>query len=566
MRWIFTQGVAGDKIRTLAERLDVPESIATLLIRRGLTSVEWATKFLNPRLADLGDPFEIQNMDRAVDRILTALDGQKRIVLYGDYDVDGVTAVTILTRILREYGAIVFGFVPVREEEGYGLSEAGLRRCFQAGKPDMLIAVDCGTANAPQIERLRRQGIEVIVLDHHEAKAEVPVCEAFINPKVHGGLYYLCSAGLAFKLGHALLKRRRLETVDLKQYLDLVALGTLSDLVALEAENRIFVRRGLIQMGETRWVGLRALMDVSGVQAPLVAADVGFKLGPRVNAAGRMGSAESALRLLLTDDQSIARTLAQELDEQNRERRMVEEGVFAKAETQWLQESEMRPRVSIVVGSKSWHPGVVGIVASRLMRKYHRPTFVIGFGADGECRGSGRSIPGLPLVNTLEACQAHLLQFGGHEMAAGICLSIDAFRDFSEAFEAEARRHLTLALLEPTLSIDAEITLDEVHSQFLEFFEMLAPFGMGNPTPVFVCRGVQPEAPPRWMKDKHLQLTLRQGGHRFRAIWFHAPTEPLPPAPWDMAFEVSRNEYRGVVSPQILVRALRRVPADPEGV
>ncbi len=557
MRWIFPDSSNKERTDSLAGALQIPVAIAELLKRRGFETPEEARLYLEPKLGALSDPFLLPDMDKAVDRIFAAIDRQERIVLYGDYDVDGVSSLALLSKALREFGADVECFLPVRTGEGYGLSAEGVIRCRQTLNPELLIAVDCGTSSVKEIAALKKDGVAVVVLDHHECPEELPDCEALVNPKRGDSFHYLCSVGIVFKLAHALLKRRRIEGFDLRDYLDFVALGTLADLVPLHAENRILVRKGLEQLGVSKWVGVKALMDVAGVRAPLSAADVGFKLGPRMNAAGRLGTAQDALELLITDDAEYAEKLADGLNQQNTDRRSVEEGVFQEAESQILEMFVAERDASIIVGADGWHPGVVGIVASRIMRRYHRPTFVVGFDENGVGKGSGRSIRGLALVGALQRCSEWLLKFGGHEMAAGVSVTRENFESFRKTFAQYARGILDAEKLEPSLEIDAELWLEQINTRMLAQYEALAPFGMGNPQPLFVIRGVTPSAPPRMLKEKHLQFSLRQGRSSARAIWFNAPTEPLPPSPWDIAFELSRNEYQGTVSAQILVRAIR---------
>ncbi|MEK0446596.1 MAG: Single-stranded-DNA-specific exonuclease RecJ [Verrucomicrobiota bacterium] len=557
MRWIFPDSPDAKCTKALADALRIPYAIAELLRRRGFQTPEEARPYLQPKLASLADPFLLPDMERAVERILHAIDVQERIVVYGDYDVDGVSSLALLSKVLQAFGAHVRCFLPTRQGEGYGLSRDGLERCRQTLHPQLLIAVDCGTSSVQEIADLGKEGVEVVVLDHHECPAELPNCVALVNPKRGEHFRYLCSVGIVFKLAHALLKRRKIEGVDLREYLDFVALGTLADLVPLHSENRVLVRKGLHQLGQTRWVGIRALMDVAGVKPPLEAGDVGFKLGPRMNAAGRLGTAQDAFELLVTEDEEKARTIAEALDLQNRDRRAVEDQVFQEAEKQIGDLYRADRDAAIVVGGEGWHPGVVGIVASRIMRRYHRPTFVVGFDESGSGKGSGRSIRGLSLVEALEGCRESLHRFGGHEMAAGITVPRDRFEAFREAFGEIARQKLDAEKLQPRLEIDAECWLEEINAQMLEQYEALAPFGMGNPQPLFALRGVTPAAQPRLLKEKHMQLSIRQGRASARAIWFNAPTEPLPPAPWDIAFELARNEYQGTVSAQVLVRAIR---------
>ena len=554
--------------QTLQRELDVPPFVASLLARRGLRTPEAARDFLHPKLNLLCDPFTLPNMSVAIDRLLRALTTGERIVLYGDYDVDGVTSLTILSDLLRAYGADVQCFLPMRVEEGYGLSAEGVARCAQTLQPQLLIAVDCGTASVAEIYALQTAGVDVIVFDHHEPQAELPGCVALVNPKLGKTHHYLCSAGLVFKVCHALLKRRPLPGYDLRESLDLVALGTVADLVPLVEENRIFVRRGTQELARSRRPGVRALMEVAAVKAPVRPVHIGFRLGPRLNAAGRLGTAQAALELLTTTDEGRARELAASLDAQNRERQAVEHSTLVEAQTQLAalcEEDGRLPHAAIVVGARGWHPGVLGIVASRLMRHHHRPTLVIGFDEKGVGKGSGRSIEGLSLVGALGDCAALLDKFGGHEMAAGLTLQEAAFPEFQRNFCAVARALLNDEQLQPRLRLDAELRLDELDAEFLGCHETLQPFGMGNPQPVFLARRVVPTAEPRVLKEKHLSFSLRQLGpgprDRYapsqRAIFFNGATPDLPPPPWDMAFQVESNEYRGETELQVQVQALR---------
>ena len=554
--------------RKLRDELNVPSFVASLLARRGLHTAAAARDFLHPKLNLLSDPFSLPNMSAAIDRILRAVTARKRIVLYGDYDVDGVTSLTILSDALRAYGANVNCFLPMRIEEGYGLSAEGVARCVETLQPQLLIAVDCGTASVREINALQASGVDVIVFDHHEPQAELPACVALVNPKLGDTYHYLCSAGLVFKVCHALLKRRPIPDFDLKNSLDLVALGTVADLVPLVEENRIFVRRGTQELARSHRPGVRALMEVAAVKAPVRPVHIGFRLGPRLNAAGRLGTAQAALELLTTSDEVRARELAVSLDAQNRERQIVEQQTLAEAQAQLathFAEDGTLPHAAIVVGARGWHPGVLGIVASRLMRHHHRPTLVIGFDEKGVGKGSGRSIEGLSLVGALGECATLLDKFGGHEMAAGLTLQEAAFPDFQRNFFAVARALLNEEQLQPRLRLDAELTLAELDADFLGCHESLQPFGMGNPQPLFLARRVVPAAEPRVLKEKHLSFSLRQLGSgsrdRYapttRAIFFNGATPGLPPPPWDIAFQVESNEYRGETELQVQVQALR---------
>lgn len=570
VRWLLPvpDPAAAERAAALSRALQIPVCLGQVLTQRGYSEPAAVQAFLNPKLSLLGDPFDLPDMEAAVARILLAVDRGERIVLYGDYDVDGVTSLAILAELLSAYGAKPACFLPMRVEEGYGLSADGIARCVKTLRPEFLIALDCGTASAGEIASLVADGVEVAVVDHHEPQHELPRCAAVVNPKRGKGHHYLCTAGLVFKVCHALLKRRPLPGFDLRRSLDLVALGTVADLVPLTGENRTLVRHGSREIERTRRPGLRALLDVAGVQGPISTGDIGFKLGPRLNAAGRLGVAQAALELLMTPDPERARVLAAELDAQNRERRNVEQATLLEAEAQIaaLWASGGAGGAAIVVGAAGWHPGVLGIVASRLMRTHHRPALVIGFDEAGVGKGSGRSIEGLSLVGALGQCAQWLDRFGGHEMAAGLTMRQTAFADFQRVFGEVARALLSDEQLQPFLRLDAELNLTDVDVDFLGCHEMLQPFGAGNPQPLFLARQVMPAAEPLIMKGKHLRLSLRQrtaraGTPPARAVFFNGAAQPLPPPPWDVAFKVEGDEYRGETRVQVQVQAVREAAA-----
>lgn len=498
-------------------------------------------------------------MHAAVERILAAVDRRERIVLFGDYDVDGVTSLALLHELLHAYGSEPRLFLPLRVEEGYGLSRESVERCCDEHAPQLLIAVDCGTSSIHEIRALKTRSVDVIVLDHHEPKAELPDCTAIVNPKIGGSaaLEYLCSAGVVFKLCHAMLKSRPLPGFDLRAHLDLVALATVADIVPLHHENRALVKRGAIELARSSRLGLRKLMEVAGVKPPIAAEHIGFRLGPRLNAAGRLATAERALRLLLTRDEAEAAQLAQELDAQNRERQAVEKQTFEAADEQISKSFSAERDAAIVVGARDWHPGVVGIVASRISKKYCRPAIVVGFDDHGLGKGSGRSIEGFSLVDALGRCAPYLVKFGGHAMAAGFAVREERFSDFAEAFRAVARELISNEQLQPCLRIDHEVTFPELNSTFLQWHEMLQPFGSGNPQPVFFARAVEPATTPQLIKDKHLALRLRQQNYHRRAIFFDGATTELPPPPWDVAFQISSEFYEGETRLQMQVQAVR---------
>ena len=535
------------------------ECIARLLFRKGFRSTAEVQTFLRPRLSSLSDPFLLPQMRAAVPRILAALDSQERIVLFGDYDVDGVTSLALLAEMLRGYGATPELFLPLRMEEGYGLSRESVERCLVQYRPQLLIAIDCGTASAGEIADLKNRGVDVIVLDHHEPKAQLPDCVAIVNPKADSAspFHYLCSVGIVFKLCHALLKTRPLPEFDLKSKLDLVALGTVADIVPLVEENRVLVQRGAIEIGRTSRVGLRKLMQVAGVRPPILPDDIGYRLGPRLNAAGRLSTAEKSLRLLLTNDEDQAAALAIELDQQNRARQEVEKEILAAAIVTIEKQFDAARDAAIVAGARGWHPGVLGIVAGRIARKYHRPTIVIGFDENGVGKGSGRSIAGLNLVDALTRCAATLEKFGGHEMAAGLALHEENLPKFAEAFCSTARELLSEEALQRSLRLDHELPFTNIDVEFLRWHELLQPFGNGNPQPLFFARAVEPVAPPRVSNEKHLIFRLRQGDRRRRAVYFDGAANEFPPPPWDVAFRIGVDEYGGETLVGMRIEGLR---------
>ncbi len=533
--------------------------IVELLKRRGFATAEEVNFFLHPRLSSLSDPFLLPNMAAAVTRILRAVDGRERIVLFGDYDVDGVTSLALLAEMIRSYGSAPELFLPLRMEEGYGMSPESVDRCWEQHRPQLLIAVDCGTSSINEIAELKRRGVDVIVLDHHEPKSALPDCVAVVNPKVETdcAFHYLCSVGIVFKLCHALLKMRPSPEFDLRANLDLVALGTVADIVPLQHENRIFVQRGLVEIAKSKRPGLRKLIEVAAVRFPLAAEDIAFRLGPRLNAAGRLATAEKALRLLVTQDETEAVELARLLDAQNRERQGVEKKIMSEAEEELARTFDPGRDAAIVVGARDWHPGVLGIVASRLARKYHRPAVVVGFDSSGLGKGSGRSIEGFSLVEALGRCEKWLEKFGGHEMAAGLTVREGNFPGFGDAFREIARELLSDERLQPRLYLDHELAFSELNGDLLRWHQALQPFGNGNLQPLFFARGVEPTVPPQILKERHLVLRLRQKGDFRRAIFFDGALSALPSTPWDMAFRLSADEYEGETRLQIQVEALR---------
>ncbi len=551
-RWIIA--AADPAAAALARDLRLPPPLAQTLINRGYRDAPAARQFLNPRLQQLADPFELPDMAVAVERVRIAIAGKERIVIYGDYDVDGITSSALLTRVLRAAGADVANFLPHRFDEGYGLSADGVARCMKEHRPQLLIAVDCGTTAVAEIAILKSQGVDVVVLDHHEPPEQLPECVALVNPKRGHAPTPLASVGVAFKLAHALLKRERALAVkiDLRDQLDLVALGTVADIVPLVGENRILVKAGLEWLAETDKPGLRALMNVAGVRGEVQPGHIGFRLGPRLNAAGRLANAMAALELLLTEDADRARELAALLTNHNTERQQIEEQIVAEALTQATQYQDDRV---LVLADDAWHAGVIGIVAQRVVQQFYRPTVIIGTEGKGSCR----SIAAFSIVAALRSCGPLLEKCGGHEMAAGLTIKPANIPKLRAALNEYAATVLKPDDLLPQVRVDAVVRLDDLDTEFFRHLKQFEPGGPENPTPCFAVEGVRLRGPPRVIGQKHLKFLVTDGDTTVEAVWWRMAAVELPAGALDVAFVPELNEYRGEQIVQLNVRDARAV-------
>lgn len=558
-KWIVEPDPDPVLVNELCSASGLSEIVVKLAIQRGFTEVDKFLTYLHPRLNDLSDPFKLHGIAAAVERILQAADDNESVVLFGDYDVDGVSSVALLTRLLQGYGLQPRSFLPTRLKEGYGLSTEGLEKSFEGSPPDLVIAADCGTNSCEEAHYLKKKGIDLIILDHHEPSPDgVAECDALVNPKMGDSYHYLCTGGVVFKVGHALLKTRPVPGMDLKDFLDFVALATIADIVPLVEENRIFARKGLMQLDQTIHPGLIALKEVAGVGTPAKSIDVSHKLGPRLNASGRLDTAQASLNLMLCDDQSSAQTHAESLDCQNKDRQELEFRTREEAE-QMIQALPPEHRnYGIVVGSRGWHPGVVGIVASRISKFYHRPTFIIAIDDDGIGKGSGRSVEGISLVDALNESRDIIVAGGGHEMAAGVTVKEDQLEAFRDRFATSVKNQATGDSLVPKLYVDAVVDLSQVTMDLLDSYELLHPFGASNPQPQFMARNVDLAADPKVIKDKHIKFQFYQNGVLRDAIYFNGAEVELPNPPWDIAFTIDRNEYRGISSLAMTIQAVRK--------
>ncbi len=551
-------------LEALVSELSLPAAIAAILVRRGYGQPDPAKAFLRPQLQQLHDPWSMADMGVAVERISRAIDSRERILIHGDYDVDGVCGSSLLTRALRELGASVDAFVPNRLQHGYDFGPAGLARAVELGA-GCVLTCDCGIMAHETVAAAREEGIDVVVTDHHTPSAELPPAVAVLNPHRSDSEYperVLCGAGVAFKLLHALYESCGRGVDDLYKYLDLVALPTVADLVPLTGENRVLTRFGLKVLQRTPNAGLRALLSVSGLKRdrPINAGQVAFVLGPRLNAVGRMGDAMRGVRLLLSDDDAEAAALAEVVDTENRLRQEEDRATLEQALEILERTFDADNDWAIVLATQGWHPGVIGIVASRVLEQYYRPTVLIALDGD-KGRGSGRSIPGFHLYEALKSCESHLEQFGGHKAAAGLVIRSENVPAFREGLNAVAHERLTTDDLSRRLRIDHELAMSDVTSELWRFLAHFGPYGQGNPKPVFLAREVGLASAPQIVGKDHLRLRLDVGdGATPDAIAFGQAAE----CEWltessrvDIAFQLGLREWQGVEHVQAQVIDVR---------
>jgi single-stranded-DNA-specific exonuclease len=549
-----------DLCARFAEEARVSPLLAQCLLNRGFSEAEPMSRFLEPRLKQLSDPFLLPNMEAAVQRLLAARAAGELLVIFGDYDVDGVTSTTLLLESLGQLGWKVAHYLPHRMDEGYGFSSEAVQNCLAQFPAQLLLTVDCGSTACEPIAALKGNGIDVVVLDHHQPSTPPPAAVALVNPHLGEDFRELCSVGLAFKLVHALVKRMRSQNIaeavafDLRASLDLVALGTIADLVPLRGENRIFVVAGLERLNATQRLGLLALKTVSKSPENLGCYEVGFQLAPRLNAAGRLENAEEALRLLMAPTAEEAKKIAESLDQRNRERQEIERGICDEVITSLRGRFDGEKDFVIVEGRVKWHIGVVGIVAARVMREFYRPTLILG--GDGEMwRGSGRSIEGFDLAAALRSCTEHLLRHGGHAMAAGVTLQLEKMDILRVSLNDLARKTLDANQLQPSLNLDAEVQLSDLTVERVEELGRLEPAGQGNAPVRLGVRGLSHHQPPQRMgrENQHVKFRVTDGTQVREAVWWNCGEASLPKVRFDLAFTPAINEYKGTRSVQLKV-------------
>lgn len=552
--------------KALAASLNISPLTCQLLINRGIADPEQAGRFLSSTLSDLRSPLDMKGMKNGVDRLLKALDNKERIAIYGDYDVDGITATSILYLFLRKTGADVTYYIPERLKEGYGLNADAVRKLSSMGV-NLLVTVDCGISNREEVDVATGLGMDVIITDHHEVPEELPVACAVINPKQPGCPFpfkHLAGVGVAFNLIIALRAALRdkgfwkeKEMPNLKEYLDLVALGTVADVVPLVDENRIFVKYGLAELTDSTKVGIMALKEVSSLKEGPVTTDmVGYRLAPRINAAGRVGKGEDGVRLLTSSNHDEAMEIARLLDEGNRERQGLEEQIIGEARAMIDAQPSIMKRRTIVLASEGWHPGVIGIVASRIAESYYKPTVLIAL-KDGMGKGSARSIHSFMLYDGIKECSHLLDAFGGHDYAAGLSLKAENVERFREEFEKVASEKLSDEDMIPEMEIDASLELNELTEGLVSELDNLAPYGEANREPVLCSTGLG-VTDCRVVGNNHLKLKVRQNGTTCDAIGFGMGNlEVSRGTSLDTAFIPQMNVWNGVKSVQLKLKDLK---------
>jgi single-stranded-DNA-specific exonuclease len=552
---------------TLAAALEIEPAVARLLCQRGLGDPEVATRFLHPSLDHLHDPMALADMRVAIDRLLGAIARRERIAVHGDYDVDGITSTVILRRCLELLGADVVHFIPERLRDGYGLQPAAIDRLHADGVA-LIVSVDCGIRGADAARRARELGVDLIITDHHEPDAELPAALAVINPKRADCGYpdkSLAGVGVALKVVQALCRATGREAW-LPGFIKVAAIGTLADVVPLVGENRVIAKLGLdlLTRGPHK-IGLRALLEISGLSGKTIDSyHIAFMVAPRVNAAGRMSTPDIATRLLLASDETMgdeARALALQLDGENVRRQEEEATVLAAAKRMVTGDPDIGARSVIVVGGEGWHRGVVGIVASKLVDAFHRPAIVLSI--DGDlAHGSCRSISRFDMLGALERCAPLLIRFGGHRQAAGLTLDTARIKALRAAVNDVADETLGPDDLMPRLRIDADLTFRGITGRVASGVASMAPFGAGNPRPVFAARRVEIVDGPRKLKDRHLKMALKQDGRIFRAVAWRAAEQhdylAEHKAALDVAFSLEQNQYNGETYTELTLADLRR--------
>lgn len=545
-------------VEKIENEYGISNLLAKILVNKNLIKKEDIDLFLKPTRHDFHNPYLMPDMALAVDRIIKAINNKEKILIYGDYDVDGITSITVVKNFLLERGANVTQYIPNRLNEGYGLNKDAIKK-ISDDAVNLIITVDCGISGIEEVDYANSLGLEVIVTDHHEVGEVLPNAIAVVDAKRKDSTYpfrELAGVGVGFKLIQAIAQRLELEEKEYLKYLDIVCIGTISDIVPLVDENRVIAKLGLKLVEVTKNVGLKALLEASGYKK-IDSFTVSFGLAPRINACGRMGKEKEALNLFLTQDENEAKKIALSLNEYNKERQDIEKRIYEDAVNK-IEKSEKNKQV-LVLGSENWHHGVIGIVASKITDLYFKPSILICFEED-EGKGSGRSIPGFDLYESLTNCSENLEKFGGHSMAVGVTLKKENFEKFKEEFEKYAQNSNICDII-PIIKIDEEITLEDINIKAVEELNMLEPFGEANKMPLFMYKNLKIHSIRTLSEGKHIKLTLKDNNFYIDSIGFnlgHLAEEYQIGDKVDVVGSLEINRFNGRESVQINLKDLRK--------
>ena len=554
-------------IKRLMEEFRAPEIIARVMANRGLKSLTNSKTFFSPRLENLHDPFLMNNMDKAANVLQQNIINKKKVFIFGDYDVDGTTGSSALYLFLRSINCDAQIYIPNRISEGYGLSEKGIDNAINWGA-NLIISCDCGINATKEVAYAKEKGLDIIVTDHHTPDQRLPLADAIINPNQVDCEYPfkgLCGGGVIFKLMQALSKLLDLNDEVVYDYLDLITLGTSSDVVPLSDENRIIVKEGLNKLSETQKPGLRALLEVSGLaENQLSVNGIIFRLAPIINAAGRLGDPNRVVKLFTTESYSEAQKLAHELDRDNRKRQKMQQSILEESIRKVNSEIDLSKEKSIVLWDKNWHEGIVGIVAAKIKEIYNRPSIIISL-KEGIGKGSARSVIGFDLFENLSKCKELLISFGGHPMAAGLSLNENKLLVFKEKFSKLAFEKLEHKDLINSLDIEGELDLNLINtsdSRFMNFLDKLGPFGPENESPIFITRNVYPLENPKLIgkKGEHIKFSIRKNNNTINAIGFNKGKDGEKMSNGqsiDIAYVVEKNEWKGKTSVQLNIKDIK---------
>ena len=549
-----------ESVDNLSNKYRINKLLATILNNRGIVTEEKIRLFLNPTRNDFHNPFLIKDMEKAVDRIIKAIENKERITIYGDYDVDGITSITVLKSFLQERGLEIAQYIPNRLTEGYGLNIEAVEKIKNRGC-DLMITVDCGISAIKEIDYANQLGIETIVTDHHEPGQELPKAMAVIDNKRKDSTYpfrELAGVGVVFKVIQAISIKLGLKEEEYLKYLDIVCIGTISDIVPLVDENRVIAKLGLLLIKQTRNIGLRAIINMSGYKV-IDSNSISFGIAPRINACGRMGKAEDALELFLSKNINEVCQLAQKLNEYNKERQETEKAIYENA-VEAIERENLQKNSAIIVGGHNWHHGVIGIVSSKITEMYFKPSILLSFEDDGIGTGSGRSIPGFDLHEALSKCNNSIEKFGGHSMAIGMTIKKDKFEDFKKQFEQIAEEADINDII-PIIKIDAKINFENINKEMVDSLKELEPYGEGNKMPIFAFKNLKIDSIRSLSDGKHLKLTLKEGNTVINAIGFnmgHFINEYRIGDKVDVAGVLEINHFNGVESVQINLKDIMK--------